>query len=399
MRNYSVIALIKFCYRLTITYLKFYSFQHYRRTAIDPFYIYLIMDSECKKGCLSINCVRENEELRLQVRERDEEIMRLKVRLQNKEKEMRRLRCGILEPLQSFHLFPQLPPEIRCQIWQLMIPPPQIIPIGLPFMPSDCDKKRILYIDRNDGIGKVSSKGLQRLCIYDCFASKKPRRFYRLRLPAIVHTCQESRQLAIGAYNLCFGIRLASSSTIYVRSFLDNKAATSIHTIIPHKLVNRDGIHFRPECDIICLTTESGKSGIWDVLHVARTDELGTENIQQLIIDIKGFEQLIDRWERPNSFFPHLTNLFVTANEADPSGKFLSLREIMIRIMQAIRKYKIETPGALFSSLRITALEWKFVQSLHNSGTWHNPSKRIALHPSYDKLWKFLEKQEREGPN
>jgi len=320
----------------------------------------------CIEGCAAKHAI-ENEKLRLQVRERQEEIAQLKTRLQTKEKEMQRLRRGILQPLEVFYLFPQLPPEIRNRIWQLTIPPPRIIPVGLkPATPGFDSQRNRFCIDRNDGAGKVSAIGFCQLHEYNALVPEASSRTCRPPLPAIAHTCQESRQLIIHMYNNCFGTCLAPTTIIHARSFLSDLSTDPIPYIVPHRLVTRPGVRFRPQYDIVYLISRSDTVSVWDVLQAARTDELDTGNVQRLIIDIKGFEQLIARLERPNSFFPRLSLLFVTACERNPSKHFPSLKEIEDRARQAIAKYRIQVPGANFSPLHLRFLTWPSVQSLYS---------------------------------
>jgi hypothetical protein len=229
-------------------------------------------------------------------------------RLQTKEKEMQRLRRGILQPLKVFHLYPQLPPEIRNRRYQLTIPPPRIIPVSFKPATPGLDSKRIkIYIDINDGLGKVSPIDFHQLHEYNDLVPEASSRTCRPPRPAIAHACQESRRLIIHMYNTCFHTCLAPTTIIHARSFLGDLTKDPAPWIVPHRLATWPGVRFRPQYDVIYLISRSDTVSVWDVLQAARMDKLDTGNFQRLLIDIKGFEQLIARLERPNSFFPRLS--------------------------------------------------------------------------------------------
>lgn len=141
------------------------------------------------------------------------------------------------------------------------------------------------------------------------------------KVPPLLHACQESREVAMEAYDFCFSIKPVDPAVIFRAwsNFPDLDA--TMNEIIPHSQMASPGIRFQPACDMIFLDYDSF---VFKVSSMLRTD-----NIQYLGISWHFKRQyLFDIWsslflaaDKTTNLFPNLKTLDLVVSEYDPSVK------------------------------------------------------------------------------
>jgi 2EXR family len=135
---------------------------------------------------------------------------------------------------QTFHLFPNFPPEIRELIWRLALPPPRII--------------KLMRKDSYDNNLEVC-----RFCKSDCdFAAGGW--FVDSDLPraGLLEVCHESRLIALKTHDFCFNTMCEEPASSSAGSA---QAASAIHTSrddqSPICKASTFGIRFQPDRDTL----------------------------------------------------------------------------------------------------------------------------------------------------
>lgn len=117
--------------------------------------------------------------------------------------------------LETFHLFPKLPPELRTRIWEYALPPGRLV--------------RIFYTEIYYPSGTYSDEDLGQTT----FTSNTP-------APALLHACAESRIVALRVYKLCLGTAQSpaaiyldlSVDTLYFGRFADKERIFNARTLV-----------------------------------------------------------------------------------------------------------------------------------------------------------------------
>ncbi len=248
----------------------------------------------------------------------------------------------------TFHLFSDLPPELRRQVWLLMIPQPRIITIHVDTSFSFKSIRRGVYspsfcrIDRHDGRGKVSAYGFSRF--YDAsnrrnaplLHGRQPRYSTRGQLPSILFACRESRSVAMEIYDYCFQTYINPTCDVWKQP----GAGRRVTEAASHASLHWSGILFRPKHDMIYLL-QRHQSRVWDVLLCARANELCTTTIRRLAIHIECFERFTELLQGRTGFFKNLVELCLVVNDTSSNNiQWLATTRRLIAEYISIQKSK-----------------------------------------------------------
>jgi len=110
-------------------------------------------------------------------------------------------------PLETFDLFPKLPPKLRNRIWKYSLPGPRLITIGL----KDDGPLDIVDVDHGNGFkSHASRKNLGR----STAAFTKLREMPTLKSPVLLYVCKESRQLGLSVFDFCLSTSVDASAIV-----------------------------------------------------------------------------------------------------------------------------------------------------------------------------------------
>lgn len=263
------------------------------------------------------------------------------------------------QPLRSFHQFPKLLVEIRSMIWRYALPRPRLVRVVSPwamdeYLGKDRSNSVTLYIDRNDGVGRIDATGFAQLQEWPTASTH-----------ALLSICRESRQIALKTYDFAFSTRARSTSSFV--EVTDNNPLTQVHRILgkdnPPRIplierlvslveIARQGIRFQPNHDTIYFLTAG--SDVWGILAEARADEFRTANIKSLAIRYGVFEQLAHLllgFYAPS--WSGLRELIVIVAEIDGQTSTIDISAAPEVIRQQVESYQEKDPQIRFPVVRV----------------------------------------------
>jgi hypothetical protein len=236
-------------------------------------------------------------------------------------------------PLETFDLFPKLPPELRYRIWQYSLPAPRVVTIGV-----KRDQPLPFYTNLVDRGFHFESRAGHKVLVGTPDAFVKLHQMSALESPVLLSVCKESRQLALSDFDICLSTA-PSESAVVTPPVSEEEGHYSLQFIIPRCEITSPGFRFRPAYDTVLL--KGDHFGIWEILNSAESTELKADNIQSLAIPFETFEEIaFERIGNEAQLFTGLKELIVIAREDDEAGR-------IGRLTSGISRAEVDIPGEI----------------------------------------------------
>jgi hypothetical protein len=224
-------------------------------------------------------------------------------------------------PLETFDLFPRLPPELRYRIWNYSLLAPHVITIGvkrgLPFDTSLVDHSHF------------EIRAGHKVLVANSVAFIKLHQISALESPALLSVCRESRQLALSDFDICLSTA-PSASAVGTRPASEEEGEGgegqySYRCIVPRFEITSPGFRFRPAYDTVLLKGDPW--GVFEFFSNEDSPELKVDNIQSLAIPFHTFDDIAFESMRIEAqLLTGLKELIVIAREDDEAGRIRQLR-------------------------------------------------------------------------
>lgn len=227
-------------------------------------------------------------------------------------------------PPPCFNLFPELPFELRHEIWRLALPGPQLLTL-IPGKEVQFDPYDTVYIGRANGEYEFS-------CTFCRWRTKTP----SSHAHALLHVCKESREVALKAYDFCMSTSISATTEVWSggasyacdwgeeewhrwrrlrERFPSDTSWPPVSPIkVAHNLITYPGFPFQPALDTI-FVKEVLDGELSRLTFCFKPTELKTDNIQSLALYFDAIdENSLSTWL---GMFPRLKELILIAFDYD----------------------------------------------------------------------------------